>query len=156
MKIVGIDADYTQIRNVINALYKMRLKWYWPPQIQILLNEICDLHSRCIMNTYLDEFMKKHKKTFIDNIYNYDDKVLILILDRDIVFPEGTTHLNIITYRTGNLDCLPISLEYLSIGHLNKELLNLPMSLHLIKVRWSYDGSKEIKLPYGCELQIFI
>ncbi|AYV80360.1 MAG: hypothetical protein Gaeavirus39_2 [Gaeavirus sp.] len=91
------------------------------------------------------------------NVYVHDNKMLVLKFNRSDTVPEGITHLNILDYNGGNLDCLPVSLEYLKIMELSRPLLNLPMNMKYVAVHWELFDSRfshEIKLPYGCELSI--
>ncbi|AYV79945.1 MAG: hypothetical protein Gaeavirus2_27 [Gaeavirus sp.] len=103
---------------------------------------------------HLDQFQTR--KTAYNNIYIHDTKMIIIKFDGLINVPSKITHLNILDYVTGNLDCLPISLVYLKIRQLTKPLMNLPMSLKFLDICWDVTGYKkpcEIKLPYGCELK---
>lgn len=108
-------------------------------------------------------------QTFTDknfqNYYEYNGRMLITIPQYfyENSISDHITHLNILDFINADsplkknfLNNLSKNLTYLKINNLQDKLENLPYSLKKLSIviKKDYDIDSNIKLPFGCELEI--
>jgi Leucine-rich repeat (LRR) protein len=99
---------------------------------------------------------------YVQNIFIYNDKCMILNYYNYLELPNNIKYLNIINGKYANFNNLPNTLEYLQIGSLDfpvflnisPQLNNLPINLKLLILHNTHITRENIKLPYGCKLII--
>lgn len=120
-------------------------------------NEIAGLFNLIQLKSIINAHFKSH--------YEYDNKIIVTLSSyfNPSCLNKNITHLNILDmYKsgyTGNfayLDNLPENLIHLKINPLLVKLQNLPISLKTlsIAIKKDYDIENNIKLPFGCQLEI--
>jgi hypothetical protein len=162
LKYLDISENYIhKINKNIHKLEKLNYLNILQKNIEMghgkIPNEIGGLFNLTHFKSIIDGSFKKH--------YKHDNKILVTLSSyfNPSCLDKNITHLNILDMYnsgyTGNfeyLDNLPENLIHLKINPLLVKLQNLPISLKTlsITIKKDYDIENNIKLPFGCQLEI--
>lgn len=166
-----LDSDIKEFPKSILSLKKLKFLMIYSVQSLEIPNELCNLEDliNIKFNKYYPNILSNDDKMIVFNWKSSNNLIMSIANyayfrdnNVDIKIPEKITNLKILNCEYNSLDNLPNNIEKLSLGtNIKFPLNNLPVTLNNLKIykQNTYMNSSSIfdnvKLPFGCNLEIF-